>query len=1202
MYICSYNVRGLNKKSKQTYIKDFLSFRKVSLVGLLETRVKDSKADPISRFVGNHWNWLFNYQHHNNGRIWVGWDAQVWDVTLVASSDQLMHCHVSSIDRVSSFYITFVYAHNDEVARCALWRMLSSFSIASPWCLLGDFNVVRTTSEMLGGDVSWDNGMHDFNTCISSLGLEDLRAVGSHLTWTNCQLDNPILRKLDRALVNSDWMLSMADSQVNFASRGLSDHCPIILQTGISFPKVKKPFKFFNYMLEVEGFQEVLDSVWYSHYDGNPFTVFSSKLKKLKGALSSFNRSNGNLSSNVAVARDALHDVQVSLQSDPLNSNLMALESDCMSQLWKALDLEESLLLQKSRQTWLSQGDRNSAFFAASVKSRWNANKILSIADGNGDVVEGQDAIESIAVDYFQGILGADQFPFHGHDVLNAVIAPAVSPQAASMLIAPISNEEIFSTLSSMKKNKSPGPDGFNVNFFLACWNTVGEDFLNAAHYFFKTWRMPSGLNSTAITLVPKVDVPSSMAHFRPISCCNTFYKCISKLLANRLKNTLPNLIGDYQSAFVAGRSISDNILLAQELFKGYHSNHGPPKCALKIDLRKAFDSVNWEFLFHSMACLGFPKLFLIWLKACICSPMFSVKINDAMAGYFKGTQGLRQGDPLSPYLFVIVMEVLSLMIKKAASNTSFKYHWRTKDVGITHLCFADDLIVFCHGDLNSVSLLYNALQEFSSISGLQINSSKSHCFLSNVSPLVEEQILNLLSFPKGSLPMRFLGVPLITSKLKHQDCQPLMQRIVAKVHSWTSRFLSYAGRLQLIKTVLFSIQSYWSMHFILPKRVLKELQSILSAFLWKGPSLARFGARVAWSTICHPLEEGGLGVKDLVEWNNSLIIHHLLKVINLNSSSVWANWVRCILLRKHNFWEAPIPTSCSWIWRKVLNLRNVALPHLHYHLGNGCSFNLWFDPWLPSGPINPSSCLLSNSGLSKQALVSSIIVNGSWAPPQGNHVDLIELRHLISYAPSPSTRDDHITWGSFDISRIKAAHIWHSIRHQAPKPPWAHLVWSKLLVPRYAFILWLAMHRKLPFRNVTKHYAPNAPSDCPFCGALDEDHDHLFFTCSYTRDVFHGVFYFAGAFALPLVWEDLLHSLMEFSGSAMHFHLLKLLLSTLVYKIWLSRNKKIHEDVLVPPSVLVKDIVSLVKARVLASPKFIKSASNCNILSRWLG
>lgn len=141
-----------------------------------------------------------------------------------------------------------------------------------------------------------------------------------------------------------------------------------------------------------------------------------------------------------------------------------------------------------------------------------------------------------------------------------------------------------------MKRNKSPGPDGFNVNFFISCWEIVGTDFSKAVHFFFENSRVSKGINSTALALIPKGINPSSMANFRLVSCCNTIYKCIAKILSNRLKVVLPFLI-DSQSSFVRGRSISDNILIAQELFKGYNRTTGPTRGALKIDLRKTFDS-----------------------------------------------------------------------------------------------------------------------------------------------------------------------------------------------------------------------------------------------------------------------------------------------------------------------------------------------------------------------------------------------------------------------------------------------------------------------------------------------------------------------------------------------------------------------------------------------------------------------------------
>lgn len=290
------------------------------------------------------------------------------------------------------------------------------------------------------------------------------------------------------------------------------------------------------------------------------------------------------------------------------------------------------------------------------------------------------------------------------------------------------------------------------------------------------------------------------------------------QILANRLEKVLPSLIDRAQSAFVPGRSISDNILLAQELFRNYHRGSGHPRCALKIDLRKAFDTVNRSFLFDLLELFKFPPKFIGWIKACITTAMFSVKVNGALARYFNGARGLRQGDPISPYLFVLAMEALSMILHKGASQNGFKYHWRTKECKLTHLCFADDLLIFCHGSSSPMAIVHSCIHTFSMFSGLIPNAQKSRCFLSDVEESDLSYIQGLLGFTMGSFPIRFLGVPLISSKLSHNDCIPLIQKITSKVTSWTRRFLAYSGRLQLIKSVLFAIQPFWSTHFIFAK------------------------------------------------------------------------------------------------------------------------------------------------------------------------------------------------------------------------------------------------------------------------------------------------------------------------------------------------------------------------------------------------
>ena len=233
-------------------------------------------------------------------------------------------------------------------------------------------------------------------------------------------------------------------------------------------------------------------------------------------------------------------------------------------------------------------------------------------------------------------------------------------------------------------------------------------------------------------------------------------------------------------------------------------------RCALKVDIQKAYDTVSWEFLKNILFHFGFHPIMIVWIMKCVFSSSFMVSINGDFHGYFEGKRGLRQGCPLSPYLFTLVMETFNLLFqRKIQKENSFKYHWRCKDQKITHLCFADDLMIFCHGNIASVKVIKDSLNEFAGIAGLHPNLSKSNIFFGNVNPRTKKNILDTLQFVEGKLPMRYLGIPLITTRLFVNDCKKLVEKVKTRIADWKNKLLSYAGRLQLISSVLSSFPVY---------------------------------------------------------------------------------------------------------------------------------------------------------------------------------------------------------------------------------------------------------------------------------------------------------------------------------------------------------------------------------------------------------
>ena len=215
-------------------------------------------------------------------------------------------------------------------------------------------------------------------------------------------------------------------------------------------------------------------------------------------------------------------------------------------------------------------------------------------------------AIKEEAVGYFKNILCFDG-PSNVHEYLDNLDGFVWTPRHLDMLKGGITHEEIKKAMFFIDDYKAPSLDGFSSLFFKVAWSIIGSDVIDAVISFFKSGSLLQEINFTIIALVPKVPNPESMNDYRPISCCNTVYKCISKIIAARIKQCIPEIISPSQSAFVQGWSIADNILITQELMINYHRDNGPPRCGLKVDIKKAYDTISWSCILGILSSMGTP-------------------------------------------------------------------------------------------------------------------------------------------------------------------------------------------------------------------------------------------------------------------------------------------------------------------------------------------------------------------------------------------------------------------------------------------------------------------------------------------------------------------------------------------------------------------------------------------------------------------
>ncbi|XP_074277814.1 uncharacterized protein LOC141601429 [Silene latifolia] len=594
-------------------------------------------------------------------------------------------------------------------------------------------------------------------------------------------------------------------------------------------------------------------------------------------------------------------------------------------------------------------------------------------------------------------------------------------------LLTPVTREEIKVIIFNIPNDKAPSPDGYSSKFYKDSWDIVRKEVSSAVLDFFTSGSLLKQVNTTLVTLIPKVERPETGLQYRPIFCCNVIYKCISKVLCNRLATVLPDLISQNQGGFIQGRSIMDNILICQDIIRVYERKAISPMCLFKMDLQKAYDTMEWSFLDQMLTTMNFPRQFRKWIMQCVTTTSYSLTLNGNMFGFFKGQRGLRQGDPLCPLLFTICMEYLSRLLLYSTASPDFKFYPLCKPLQQTHLMFADDLLLFSKGYAHSMMTLLRNFSTFSKTTGLNMSKGKSNAYFNGVPEGLKSDIFHISGMVEGTIPFR----------------------------------------LVLVKAVLKTLHTYWATMFILPSG---------------------------------PRDEGGLGLKNEVQWNKAAW-GKLVWWVATQPDHLWVRWVSDIYIKGKEWQTYDPPTNSSWYWRRICRVKK---------------------------------------------LFTTAYQQQIWSEQQGKEYTIAK---------------------GYDFLRDKGVKVnLHD------------MVWNKWNIPKHSFISWVYHHKNM--NTMEKLYRLDISDDdtCCIYKISIETVDHLFFQCSYSREVLSRV---GDCLGIVLPYQDLLTWHLGFKGSKLQRGVVHAVINACLYHLWKQRNQSRTELILLHPSKLAQLITEEMKKRV---------------------
>uniref|UniRef100_A0A667ZNP8 Reverse transcriptase domain-containing protein n=1 Tax=Myripristis murdjan TaxID=586833 RepID=A0A667ZNP8_9TELE len=654
-------------------------------------------------------------------------------------------------------------------------------------------------------------------------------------------------------------------------------------------------------------------------------------------------------------SQDELNKLEKGHMREPDNYTLRDSLLLCRAQLQEIMHEETAFALFKLKRKYFESGDKAGKMLAMRLKQTESKHLISKIYDCNGQPTQDQKQMNHCFKNYYKKLYESESNPNLNavHNFFSSICLPSITEVDKIELEEYITDLEIKAAIKHLSNGKTPGEDGFSIEFYKTFQDEIIPFLVMLYNDAIMSQSMPTTMRTAVITTIPKQGKdPTQMSNYRPLSLLNNDYKIFAKILALRLEKVVPSLVHFDQVGFVKGRHASSNM---RKLFHVIHraASLQHPAILLSLDAEKAFDRVEWPYLFYTLQRYGFGPVCMQWIRALYYKPLARVKTNGIMSEPFELTRSTRQGCPVSPIIFVLALEPLACSIRANQQISGIKMY----DYDFKINLFADDILLTLSNPEISVKHLFKLINEFGNLSGYKVNWNKSEATPLNCMTFPVHLDATQIVWKKEGL--KYLGINIISpiEKIFEINGPKLIKTIKEDLARWGTLPLSLWGRAEIIKMNVFPRLSFMTASIPLkfPESWFKEIKKLFIMFLWgdKKP-------RISLSKLVRHRNKGGLGIPD---------IYTYYLAFNGKYPLLWAYYEHheagsWIWLENKMIDESPKQTSLSALWYCTKLNTNLKNPIINFScdivkvIHKKCAINglqlpscpLWRNPLLTAG------------------------------------------------------------------------------------------------------------------------------------------------------------------------------------------------------------------------------------------------------------